>query len=282
MPRYKVTVEYDGRNFFGWQRQDNGPTVQGSVERAVKAFSGETVTIGAAGRTDSGVHGIGQVCHIDLSKEWPEDTILNALNFHLQPDAVAILKVEKAGEGFDARFSAIRRHYRYRIENRPMPLTHYRGLAWHVKPELDAEAMNDAAQVLLGHHDFTTFRHTRCQAKSPWKTMERVVVYRREQSVFMECSSRSFLHNQVRSMIGSLKLVGEGRWTKDDLRNALEAKDRKACGPVAVPDGLYLTQVDYRSPEEDLRSLREYQESQKAQADSAGDNARDLEEDADA
>ncbi|MDD7910076.1 tRNA pseudouridine(38-40) synthase TruA [Pseudovibrio exalbescens] len=271
MPRYKITVEYDGRPFVGWQRQDNGPTVQGVIERAIKSFCGETVTIGGAGRTDSGVHATGQVAHLDLEKDWPAETVMNALNFHAQPDPVAILACEKTGVGFDARFSAIRRYYRYRIVNRPYPLTYDKGLAWHVKPELDADAMHEAAQVLVGHHDFTTFRHTRCQAKSPWKTMERMAVYRREENVFLECSSRSFLHNQVRSMVGTLKLVGEGRWTKEDVAQALEARDRKACGPVAVAEGLYLTQVDYRSPEEDAASLAEYQASLAASATPASE-----------
>ncbi|WP_310618696.1 tRNA pseudouridine(38-40) synthase TruA [Flexibacterium corallicola] len=266
MPRYKITVEYDGRPFAGWQRQKNVITVQEVIERAVKKFCGETITLGGAGRTDAGVHATGQVAHIDLEKDWPAKTVRNALNFHCQPDPVAILACEKTGPGFDSRFSATRRHYRYRIENRLSPLTFDIGLAWHVKPELDADAMNDAAQVLLGHHDFTTFRHTHCQAKSPWKTMEKISVYRRDQTVFLECSSRSFLHNQVRSMVGTLRLVGEGKWNKEDVKTALEAKDRTACGPVAVPDGLYLTQVDYRSAEEDLASLRVYQESLKVTA----------------
>lgn len=274
MPRYKITIEYDGRPFVGWQRQDNGPTVQAVIERAVKSFSGETVTIGGAGRTDSGVHATGQVAHIDLEREWPAKTVMNALNFHCQPDPVAILACETTGPGFDARFSAIRRHYLYRIVNRPHPLTYDKGLAWHVKPPLDAEAMHDAAQELVGHHDFTTFRHTRCQAKSPWKTMERIAVYRQSDSVYLECSSRSFLHNQVRSMVGTLKLVGEGRWTRADVKKALDARDRKACGPVAVAEGLYLTQVDYRSPAEDAAALADYQASlNEAQPASLSDEA---------
>ncbi|WP_068083349.1 tRNA pseudouridine(38-40) synthase TruA [Polycladidibacter stylochi] len=261
MPRYKVTVEYDGRPFYGWQRQGIEPTVQGVIERAIKAFCGETVTIGGAGRTDSGVHATGQVAHIDLAKDWPAKTVKNALNFHCQPDPVVIMDCEKAGIGFDSRFSAIRRHYRYRIINRPEPLTFDHGLGWHVKPVLDADAMHEASQVLIGHHDFTTFRHSKCQAKSPWKTMERMAVYRREENVFLECSSRSFLHNQVRSMVGTLRLVGEGRWNKEDVRAALAACDRAACGPVAVPEGLYLTQVDYRSAEEDAASFHDYLET---------------------
>jgi tRNA pseudouridine38-40 synthase len=169
MPRYKLTVEYDGRPFSGWQRQANAPSVQAVIERAIKAFSGEEVTIGGAGRTDTGVHATGQVCHADLSKQWPTKTVMGALNFHCQPDPVVILDCEEMHEGFDARFSAIRRAYRYRIHNRLQPLTHQLGLAWHVKHELDADAMHQAAQEFVGHHDFTTFRHSRCQAKSPEK-----------------------------------------------------------------------------------------------------------------
>jgi tRNA pseudouridine38-40 synthase len=258
MPRYKLVIDYDGRPFVGWQRQDNGPSIQAVIERAVKAFSGETVTIGGAGRTDAGVHATGQVAHVDLAREWPESTIYGALNFHCQPDPVAILSVAKMHEGFDARFSAIRRHYRFRIANRLPPLTHERGLAWHVKKPLDASAMHEAAQAFVGHHDFTTFRHSRCQAKSPWKTLEAFSVRREGEIVIAECSSRSFLHNQVRSMVGTLRLVGEGRWSAADVANALAACDREACGPVAPPDGLYLTQVDYRSAEEDLASRAAY------------------------
>lgn len=257
MPRYKLTVEYDGRPFVGWQRQSNGLAVQAVIERAVKAFCGEEIAVGGAGRTDTGVHALGQVAHVDLTKDWPAKTVMGALNFHCQPDPVAILACEKMHEGFDARFSAIRRSYRYRIFNRVPPLTHELGLAWHVKAELDADAMHEAAQVFVGHHDFTTFRHTRCQAKSPEKTLETFTVRREGQMVIAECASRSFLHNQVRSMVGTLRLVGDGRWTADDVRAALAARDRMACGPVAPADGLYLTQVDYRSPEEDIARARQ-------------------------
>lgn len=268
MPRYKLTVEYDGRPFVGWQRQANGPSVQGVIERAILAFSGETVTIGGAGRTDSGVHALGQVAHCDLEKDWPAETVMNALNFHCQPDPVAILACEKMHEGFDARFSAVRRHYRYRIVNRFPPLTHEKGLAWHVKKEtLDAEAMHEAAQVFVGHIDFTTFRHSRCQAKSPWKTLERFAVWREGDVILAECSARSFLHNQVRSMVGTLRLVGEGRWSAADVQKALDALDRKACGPVAPADGLYLTQVDYRPAEADRASLEGYLASLKSAQD---------------
>ncbi|MCA1297561.1 tRNA pseudouridine(38-40) synthase TruA [Stappia indica] len=258
MPRYKLTVEYDGRPFVGWQRQDNGPSVQAVIERAIFRFCGESVTIGGAGRTDSGVHALGQVAHMDLARDWPAEKALGALNFHCLPDPVAILACERMEEGFDARFSAIRRHYRYRIVNRVPPLTHELGLAWHVKNPLDAEAMHQAAQAFVGHHDFTTFRHSRCQAKSPVKTLEAFRVYREGDLVIAECSSRSFLHNQVRSMVGTLRLVGEGRWAPADVTKALAARDRRACGPVAPADGLYLTAVDYRSAEEDRAARAAY------------------------
>lgn len=262
MPRYKITVEYDGRPFCGWQRQANGPSVQAVLERAIRSFCGEEVTIGGAGRTDTGVHATGQVAHADLSRDWPEKTVLGALNFHCQPDPVAILDVEKMHDGFDARFSAIRRSYRYRIHNRLAPLTHELGLAWHVKHELDADAMNRAAQEFVGHHDFTTFRHSRCQAKSPEKTLETFSVRREGEFVIAECSSRSFLHNQVRSMVGSLRLVGEGKWGEGDVTRALKARDRKACGPVAPADGLYLTRVDYRSAEADREAAQTWARKQ--------------------
>ncbi|KND20205.1 MAG: tRNA pseudouridine(38-40) synthase TruA [Pannonibacter phragmitetus] len=271
MPRYKLTIEYDGRPFCGWQRQANGPSVQAVLERAVKAFSGEEVAIGGAGRTDTGVHATGQVAHVDLEKDWPAETVMGAMNFHCQPDPVAILACEKMHEGFDARFSAIRRAYRYRILNRLPPLTFEKGLAWHVKQPLDVEAMHEASQVFIGHHDFTTFRHTRCQAKSPEKTLETFSVRRDGDFVIAECSSRSFLHNQVRSMVGTLRLVGEGRWTADTVREALAARDRKACGPVAPPDGLYLTRVDYRPAATDIASHAEWHARSAAVEDDGDD-----------
>lgn len=264
MPRYKVTVEYDGRPFCGWQRQSNGPSVQAVIERAIKAFSGEVVTIGGAGRTDTGVHATGQVAHADLNKDWPVDTVMRAMNFHCQPDPVVVLAVQKMHPGFDARFSAVRRFYRYRILNRVPPLTHERGLAWHVKPTLDVEAMHEAAQEFVGHHDFTTFRHSRCQAKSPEKTLEAFAVHREGDLIVAECSSRSFLHNQVRSMIGTLRLVGEGKWSATDVRAALAARDRKACGPVAPAEGLYLMRVDYRSKADDMAAAAVWSERQPA------------------
>ena len=245
MPRYKLTIEYDGTPFAGWQRQANGRSVQEAIEDAVTGFSGERVAIGGAGRTDAGVHALAQVAHVDLARDWPTDTILNALNFHLQPEPVAVLAAELVADGFDARFSAKARHYLYRIINRRPPLTIDAGRAWRVKAPLDAEAMDAAAQRLTGTHDFTTFRNANCQAKSPVKTLDRLSVRRQGEEIVIQTSARSFLHSQVRSIVGSLRLVGDGRWSADDLANALAAKDRKTCGPVAPAEGLYLLRVDY-------------------------------------
>jgi len=245
MPRYRLLIEYDGAPFVGWQRQTNGRAVQQAIEEAVTAFCGEATTVNGAGRTDSGVHALGQVAHIHLVREWPADTVRDAINAHLKPEPVSILKVESVGNDFDARFSAIKRYYRYVIVNRRAPLALEAGRAWQVMKALDADAMHEAGQVLVGHHDFTTFRSTECQSASPVKTVDRIDVRRDGERIVVEVSARSFLHNQVRSFVGSLKQVGEGKWTSADLRAALEAKDRKACGPVAPPDGLFLVQVDY-------------------------------------
>jgi tRNA pseudouridine38-40 synthase len=245
MPRYKLTIEYDGRPFVGWQVQDNGPSVQGVLAAAIAAFCGEEARVQGAGRTDAGVHALGQVGHVDLVKDWDEDTVRDALNAHLRPHPVAVLKAERVADTFDARFSAIRRHYRYRIISRRADLTLERGLAWRIGKPLDGAAMHAAAQRLVGRHDFTTFRHAECQAKSPVKTLDRLDVERSEDEIDVTASARSFLHTQVRSMVGALALVGEGRWTADDVSIALEKCDRTACAPVAPPDGLYLTRVDY-------------------------------------
>jgi len=244
MPRYKLTIEYDGSPFSGWQMQDR-PTVQGRLTEAIKAFSGDDMIPRGAGRTDAGVHALGQVAHVDLTKDWPAKKVRDALNAHLRPDPISVLACEEVPEGFDARFSAKTRHYRYRIVNRRSPLALERDRAWHVIYRLDEAAMHEAAQVLVGHYDFTTFRSTECQAASPEKTLDRLAVTREGEEVRIETSSRSFLHNQVRSMVGSLRLVGGGKWTKADLKKALEARDRTACGPVAPAYGLYLVKVDY-------------------------------------
>jgi tRNA pseudouridine38-40 synthase len=245
MPRYKLTIEYDGTPFVGWQVQDNGMSVQGVVADAVLAFAGERAAVGGAGRTDAGVHALGQVAHVDLAKDWPPDTVRDALNAHLRPHPVAVLLAERVADDFDARFSAIRRHYRYRIINRRADLALEVQRAWRVPRPLDATAMHDAAQRLVGRHDFTTFRSTECQAKSPVKTLDRLDVTRDGDEVDVIAVARSFLHNQVRSMVGSLVHVGEGKWSTDDLAAALAARDRAACGQVAPPQGLYLVRVEY-------------------------------------
>lgn len=245
MPRYKITIEYDGTPFVGWQIQDNGPSVQGAIAAAIMAFCGEKVLPQGAGRTDAGVHALGQVAHFDLSTERETDTIRDALNAHLRPQPVAILAAERVPDQFDARRSAIRRHYLYRIVNRRADLALERSRVWRVGRPLDPDAMHAAAQRLVGYHDFTTFRSTECQAKSPEKTLDRLEVSRAGEEIHVSASARSFLHNQVRSMVGSLVLVGEGKWSADDLSRALDARDRTACGPVAPPEGLYLVKVDY-------------------------------------
>ena len=245
MPRYKLTLEYDGTPFVGWQMQENGPSVQGRLAEAIKAFSGEDTVPRGAGRTDAGVHACGQVAHFDLAKEWATGKIRDALNAQVRPDPISVLACELVPDDFDARFSATARHYLYRIVTRRAPLAIDRNRAWHVAYALDAAAMHEAAQGLVGHHDFTTFRSAECQAASPVKTLNRFAVMQRGEEIRIEASARSFLHNQVRSMVGSLKLVGEGKWTATDLRRALEARDRGACGPVASACGLYLAKVDY-------------------------------------
>jgi len=245
MPRYKLTVEYDGAPFAGWQIQADRLTVQGVLTAAIEILTGEKSSVQGAGRTDAGVHARGQVAHVDLAKDWDADTVRDALNAHLRPHPVAILAAERVADGFNARTSAVKRHYLYRAINRRADLTLDAGHAWRVPRPLDAAAMHAAAQRLVGKHDFTTFRSTECQAKSPVKTLDQLDVAREAEEVIVRASARSFLHNQVRSMVGSLVTVGEGKWSADDLKRALEARDRTACGQVAPPDGLYLMQVDY-------------------------------------
>jgi tRNA pseudouridine38-40 synthase len=245
MPRFKLTIEYDGGPFVGWQRQENGASVQQSIEEAIAAFSGETVVLKGAGRTDSGVHALGQVAHFDLASERTEDTVRDAINAHLKPLPVAILSAERVGEDFDARFSAVKRHYLYRISDRRAPPVIERGRVWWVAQPLDIAAMHESAQALIGNHDFTTFRSSECQAKSPVKTLDVLAVTREEGEVIVRATARSFLHNQVRSMVGALKKVGEGKWPVAAVGEALAAKDRTRSGPVAPPDGLYLVLVDY-------------------------------------
>ena len=247
MPRYRIDIEYDGRAYAGWQRQADLHTVQEAIEKAIFNFTGETVTIRGAGRTDAGVHATGQVIHVDLGKDMDADKVQGALNAHLKlaGERVAALAATKVGDDFDARFSAKARHYLYVILNRRAPAALMQGNVWHVPRQLDADAMHEAAQGLLGKHDFTTFRSVQCQSDSPVKTLDRLDVARDGDLIEIRASARSFLHNQVRSMVGSLKRVGEGAWSADDLEAALKAADRARCGQVAPPDGLYLTRVDY-------------------------------------
>jgi tRNA pseudouridine38-40 synthase len=245
MPRYKLTIEYDGTPYVGWQVQDNGPSVAGEIENAVEKFAGERVQVMGAGRTDAGVHALAQVAHLDLAKEWDADTVRDALNAQLRPAPVAIIAAERVADDFHARFSAVKRYYLYRIVNRRADLALDRDRVWKIARPLDAGAMHEAAQHLVGHHDFTTFRSTECQAKSPVKTLDELIVTRAGEEIRIKVSARSFLHNQVRSMAGSLAQVGEGRWSGDDLRAALESKNRAACGPVAPACGLYLVRVEY-------------------------------------
>jgi len=247
--RYRLTVEYDGRGLVGWQRQDNGLSVQQLLEEAGEKLAGRAVDMVAAGRTDAGVHAEGQVVHVDLEKPLAPDRVRDGLNFWLVSEnhflQVAVLAAEAVGGDFHARFSAIGRRYTYRIVNRRAPLTTQRGLAWGVAKTLDAEAMHEAAQRLIGRHDFTSFRASECQAASPVKTLDRLEVVRQGEEILVYAAARSFLHHQVRNIVGSLKWVGEGRWTADDIAAALEARDRRAGGPTAPPDGLSLTGVVY-------------------------------------
>ena len=245
MSRYRLLIEYDGTGYVGWQRQDNGPSIQQAIEDAVFAFAGERVTLAAAGRTDAGVHALGQVAHLDLARETTSDTLRDAVNFHLKPQPIAILAAEAVGEDFHARFSATGRRYLYRMVNRRAPLALMRDRAWQVQVPLDAAAMHRAAQRLIGHHDFTSFRSSICQAASPLKTLDQLDVLRQGEEILIHAAARSFLHHQVRNMVGTLKLVGEGRWSADDVTAALTARSRSAAGPTAPAEGLFLAEVRY-------------------------------------
>lgn len=245
MTRYKLTIEYDGGPYNGWQSQTNGRAVQDAVTKAVRAYCQEEAEVFAAGRTDTGVHALGQVVHLDLERGDTADRVRDAINFHLKPEPISVVSSELVSEEFHARFSATKRHYLYRIINRRAPLTLDLGQAWQVPVPLDADAMHKAAQALVGKHDFTTFRSVHCQAKSPLRTMDEISVSRYGDEIEIICRARSFLHNQVRSIVGSLKYVGEGKWRAREMEAALKAADRSRCGPVAPPDGLYLTAVDY-------------------------------------
>ncbi len=245
MQRYKLVIAYDGNIYCGWQRQPDLLSVQEALETAFRSFCGEDVTIVAAGRTDAGVHASGQVCHVDLAKEWRGDVVRDAVNQYLVHERIAILSAEKVSEGFHARFSATGRHYVYKMLNRRAPPVFERGFVWHLKRKVDVTAMDAAAKLLLGRHDFTTFRDMDCQADNPVRNLDRFDVTQDGELVLFHLSARAFLHRQVRSMVGTLELVGSGRWSEDDLVKALEARDRRACGPVAPSAGLYLDRVDY-------------------------------------
>ena len=247
MPRFRMTVEYDGSNYVGWQRQDNGHSVQGAMEKAILGLTSEVILVRGAGRTDSGVHARGQVVHADFSRDWVPEKLRNAINAYLMTarERISVIDIQAVDASFDARFSARRRHYLYRIINRPAQLALEARRAWWVPKPLDHQAMHEAAQMLVGHHDFTTFRSVNCQARSPVRTLDLLDVTRTGDLIEIRASAQSFLHNQIRSFAGTLKLAGAGRMTPDDVRNALEARDRTACGPVAPPDGLYFMQVDY-------------------------------------
>jgi len=243
--RYRLDIEYDGRPFFGWQRQAGQPSIQETLERAAEELDGAPVTVYGAGRTDTGVHATGQVAHINLHTPRKADTVADALNYHMRPDPVAVLRATEVDEQFHARFSATGRHYRYTIINRRADLTFEVGLAWRVAQPLNADAMHAAAQHLLGRHDFTTFRDAQCQADSPLRTLDAIAVARSGERIHITCGARAFLHRQVRSMVGSLAEVGRGKQRPGWIAEILAEADRSACGPVAPPDGLYLTGVDY-------------------------------------
>ncbi|MCT4655843.1 MAG: tRNA pseudouridine(38-40) synthase TruA [Cohaesibacter sp.] len=255
MPRFKLLIEYDGRPFSGWQRQDNAPTVMETIETAITRFAHEKVVLYGAGRTDSGVHATGQVAHLDMERDWHSQKLKEALNHFMQETGVAILGIDKVTDEFDSRFSAIRRYYRYRICNRRAPLTFEMGRAWQYSYPIDIDLMQKGCDQLIGTHDLSTFRATACQAKSPIRTMEMLKVSREGEWVYLDAMARSFLHNQIRSFVGSLVEVGAGRKPVEWISEILEARDRRACGPVAPPDGLYLTRVDY--PEDIIYKIEE-------------------------
>lgn len=245
MPRYRLTIEYDGGPFVGWQYQENGPSVQGALEEAVFRFCGQRLVVYGSGRTDTGVHALGQVAHLDLARSYRPATIRDAINFHLKPVPIVVLNAAQVGDDFHARFSARERVYLYRILNRPSPPAYQRGRVWWVPMPLDAGRMAEGAALLLGHHDFTSFRSTMCQAQTPTKTLDALTVRRHALEIRIEARARSFLHNQVRIMVGTLKLVAQGKWSPADVASALAARDRTRAGPTAPPSGLCLVSVSY-------------------------------------
>ena len=255
MTRYRLTIEYHGGPFVGWQKQDNGPSVQGEIEAALARVGERDVLVYGSGRTDAGVHAFAQVAHVDLTREWDPFRLSEALNHHLKPNPIAIIEARRTGDGFHARFSAVKRRYLYLLAPRRAPLTFDRGLAWRVSPPLDVDAMREGAAHLVGQHDFTTFRASQCQAASPVKTLDAISVEKTSDGMIeVECEARSFLHNQVRSIVGTLERVGAGAWRPEQVGEALAAADRSACGPVAPPDGLYLAEVSYPTGAEDAEA----------------------------
>ena len=245
MARYRLTIEYDGASYSGWQWQKNARSIQQALEQAIARFAGGAPRVAGAGRTDAGVHARGQVAHVDLEREWPGWRLCEAINAHLRQERISVIDAAPVGPEFDARRSAVARHYCYVVINRRAPLVFERGRAWRVKQPLDAAAMHAAAQALVGRHDFSTFRDAQCQANSPLRTLDYIRVERAGETIHFDVGARSFLHRQVRSMVGSLVEVGLGKWSAADFRAALDAADRSRCGPVAPPDGLYLERVDY-------------------------------------
>jgi len=245
MPRYKCTIEYDGSKFAGWQKQKHSPSIQEYIEKAIENFAGEKIDVTTAGRTDSGVHALGQVIHFDIKQDMDEFNVMGAINFHIKPHKIAVLKVVKVDESFNARLSAKKRVYEYRIINRRGPLTIDKNRAWHVISPLDEKAMQESANYLIGRHDFTTFRDSLCQANSPVKTLDELRIERQGEIIKIHASAKSFLHHMVRNLAGTLKLAGEGKWQPIDVKNALEAKDRSCGGPTAPAEALYLVRVEY-------------------------------------
>ncbi|HLS19543.1 MAG TPA: tRNA pseudouridine(38-40) synthase TruA [Paracoccaceae bacterium] len=244
MQRYRLKLEYHGAPFVGWQRQENGLSVQAALEAALAGL-GEDARVTGAGRTDRGVHALAQVAHVDLAREWEPFRLMEALNHHLRPAPIAVLEARRTGPDFHARYSARRRHYLYRIVQRRAPLALEAGLAWHVRYPLDLAAMREGAEALIGHHDFTTFRSVQCQSASPVKTLDSILIEQQGSEISFRLNARSFLHNQVRSIVGTLERVGAGRWQAAKVGEVLAARDRTRCGPVAPPQGLYLEGVDY-------------------------------------
>lgn len=247
--RWKITIEYDGTDYFGWQRQQDLPSIQQTIEEGIFGFSSENVTVHTAGRTDAGVHALGQVAHFDIEKDYSAKEIRDATNFHMGDAPIAILSAEKVDDDFNARFDAVKRHYKYVVKNRPSAPVVGGQYYWHMRLPLDIEAMQQAASHLIGQHDFTSFRDSQCQAKSPIKTLDQLDIHKDGEDIIFTVSARSFLHHQVRNFVGTLMKIGMGSWEANSIKTILQAKDRTKAGPTAPPSGLFLTQVDYELSE---------------------------------